>query len=104
MFLFLRTVYFHLRVFCESVYLSINLFIYLSRRGSLDRKEKRSSWAASESELTATLDNFPPVTLTGGDFYSKRLIAGGECWSPQLVITATQTCFAVCTLLKCYQK
>ncbi|XP_023320823.1 dedicator of cytokinesis protein 7, partial [Eurytemora carolleeae] len=44
----------------------------LNRRGSLDRKEKRSSWAASESELTATLDNFPPVTLTVSSFFKQE--------------------------------
>merc|ERR1719361_363282 len=32
----------------------------LTRRGSLDRKDKRASWAVSEPDLTASLDSFPP--------------------------------------------
>jgi hypothetical protein len=46
------------------------------RRGSLDRKDKRSSWAggaaSSESDLTAGLDNFPPVTLTVSSFFRQE--------------------------------
>ncbi len=45
----------------------------LTRRGSLDRsKDKRSSWAASEPDLTASLDNFPPVTLTVSSFFKQE--------------------------------
>ena len=44
----------------------------IRRRGSLDRKDKRSSWAASESDLTAGLDNFPPVTLTVSSFFKQE--------------------------------
>ena len=55
----------------------------LCRRGSLDRKDKRSSWAASESDLNSTtggaaqpvaagLDNFPPVTLTVSSFFKQE--------------------------------
>jgi hypothetical protein len=44
----------------------------ICRRGSLDRKDKRSSWAASESDLTAGLDNFPPVTLTVSSFFKQE--------------------------------
>ena len=46
----------------------------LTRRGSLDRKstDKRASWAASEPDLTASLDNFPPVTLTVSSFFKQE--------------------------------
>jgi hypothetical protein len=45
----------------------------ICRRGSLDRKDKRSSWAAgSESDLNAGLDNFPPVTLTVSSFFKQE--------------------------------
>lgn len=44
----------------------------LTRRGSLDRKDKRSSWAASEPDLTASLDSFPPVTLTVSSFFKQE--------------------------------
>jgi hypothetical protein len=48
-------------------------FVFFCRRGSLDRKDKRSSWAAgSESDLTAGLDNFPPVTLTVSSFFKQE--------------------------------
>jgi len=47
----------------------------LTRRGSLDRKDKqdkRASWAASEPDLTASLDSFPPVTLTVSSFFKQE--------------------------------
>ena len=44
----------------------------LTRRGSLDRKDKRASWAVSEPDLTASLDSFPPVTLTVSSFFKQE--------------------------------
>ena len=79
--------------------------ISLSRKGSLDRKDKRQSWAgtagaagatgssgtltstqtnSSAEDVRAQLDNFPPVTLTVSSFFKQ------VC---RWLITALQICF-----------
>ena len=56
----------------------------LTRKGSLERRDKRSSWAGSSlsgqsaaqnaqyDEITAQLDSFPPVTLTVSSFFKQE--------------------------------
>jgi hypothetical protein len=62
----------------------------LTRKGSLDRKDKRSSWASSSTlgaasaaasvaeaggqapaDIGCLLDSFPPVTLTVSSFFKQ---------------------------------
>jgi hypothetical protein len=73
----------------------------LTRKGSLDRKDKRSSWASSSTlgaaagsevagqapaDIGCLLDSFPPVTLTVSSFFKqvKSFIIALNCVGPSL--------------------
>ena len=65
----------------------------LTRKGSLDRKDKRSSWASSSTlgaanntmdgpgqapaDIGCLLDSFPPVTLTVSSFFKQVFLLLG---------------------------